>query len=82
MCPKQFLEGHITEPTSVGQNSVVCFCAEGIKDKDKNQIGAVLKQVGVFNTRDNAYSLARHLYTEVRADWPGYRDQDKQLLKK
>ncbi|ESO88095.1 hypothetical protein LOTGIDRAFT_234674 [Lottia gigantea] len=54
---------------------------DGIKDKDKNSLGHVLQQVGVMN-KDQSYSLAKHVYMDVRQDWPHYTQLDKQLLKR
>ena len=61
--------------------SVCCCCADGIREKDKNMLGGVLKMVAVLN-KDNSYSLAKHAWQDVRSDWPYYTDVDKQLLKK
>lgn len=58
---------------------------DGIKEKDKkdkNSLGSVLQQVAQFNTRDNSYTLAKHLYKDVRHDWPAYTDHDRQILKR
>jgi len=42
-----------------------------------------LEQVAQANSRDNSYSLQRHLYTnEVKHDWPLYNDNDRQQLNK
>ena len=54
--------------------------SDGIREKDKDSLGSMLNQVAV--TKDNAYMLAKHLYAEVRLDWPFYTDEDKQILKK
>ena len=53
-----------------------------MKDRDKNTLGGVLTQVGNFNPRDNNFTLAKHLYPEVRADWSFYTETDRQLLKR
>ena len=58
-----------------------CCCADGIREKDKNMLGGVLKTVAVLN-KDNSYSLAKHAWQDVRGDWPYYTDVDRQLLKK
>ena len=60
---------------------VCCCCADGIREKDKNMLGGVLKAVAVLN-KDNSYSLAKHAWQDVRNDWPYYTDVDRQLLKK
>lgn len=55
---------------------------DGIKEKDKKSFSTVLKEVAVFSIRDNAYSLAKHLYSDVKQDWPFYTETDRQLLKR
>ncbi|XP_076444027.1 LOW QUALITY PROTEIN: RNA polymerase II elongation factor ELL-like [Babylonia areolata] len=54
---------------------------DGIREKDRNSLGAILKQVSVMN-KDNSHSLARHAWQNVRADWPFYTEADRELLKK
>ncbi|KAK7116690.1 RNA polymerase II elongation factor ELL-like [Littorina saxatilis] len=54
---------------------------DGIKDKDRNILGVVLKSVGTMN-KDNSYSLAKHVWQDIRSDWPLYTDADRQLMKK
>ena len=59
-----------------------CVLSEGLREKDKNQITSVLHSVGVLNHKDQAYSLAKHLYGSVRLDWPEYRQEDVTRLKR
>ena len=54
---------------------------EGLREKDKKNIGSVLSSVGTFN-KDNSYSLPKSLYTEVKMNWPGYKEEDKKTLKR
>ncbi|XP_050401751.1 RNA polymerase II elongation factor ELL [Patella vulgata] len=54
---------------------------DGIKEKDKNSLGTILKQVAIIG-KDNSYSLAKHAYNDVRQDWSLYTDIDRQLLKR
>ena len=53
---------------------------EGLKEKDKKLIMPVLTAVGLM--KDQAYHLARHIWNDVRDDWPHYSDQEKQILKR
>ena len=55
---------------------------EGLREKDKNQITAVLQQVGVLSHKDNSYSLRKDLYAHVRFDWPDYREEDVNRLRR
>ena len=55
---------------------------DGIRQNDRNSIGNLLSQVGHFHIKDNSYSLMRSLYSEVKTNWPGYKDEDRQLLKR
>ncbi|XP_012864085.1 RNA polymerase II elongation factor ELL2-like [Echinops telfairi] len=53
---------------------------DGIHKKDKCTIGKVLEQVAILNPRNFTYTLKDYLFKEVRRDWPGYTDSDRQLL--
>ncbi|XP_022102983.1 RNA polymerase II elongation factor ELL-like [Acanthaster planci] len=53
---------------------------DGIVMKDKNQLSSILSQVATLS-RDNAYMLHKHLYSEIQEDWPLYNDADRQLLR-
>ena len=55
---------------------------EGMREKEKSQISPVLKQVAAFNTKDNSYSLHKHLYAHVKLDWPEYTEDDIARIKK
>ena len=57
-----------------------CY-ADGIREKDKNSLGSTLKEIAVFSPRENAYSLAKHMYSEVQQNYPFYSDEDRQILK-
>jgi RNA polymerase II elongation factor ELL len=54
---------------------------DGVREKDRNSLSQVLGQVAVFG-RDNSYTLAKHLLSEIRMDWPGYSDNEKKIVKK
>ena len=66
-------------------NITICLftscSAEGLRDKDRNLISAVLSQVGSLNAKDNSYSLAPHLHSQVRLDWPDYRPEEVDRIK-
>ena len=53
---------------------------DGIRDRDKDSLGSILNQVAV--SKDNSFMLAKHIYPEVRMDWPFYTDDDRDKLKK
>ncbi|XP_012864020.2 RNA polymerase II elongation factor ELL2-like [Echinops telfairi] len=53
---------------------------DGIHKKDKCTIGKVLEQVAILNPRKFTYTLKDYLFKQVRRDWPGYTDSDRQLL--
>ncbi|KAM6230472.1 RNA polymerase II elongation factor ELL2-like [Porphyrio hochstetteri] len=50
-------------------------------NQDKNCLASILQQVANLNPKDNSYTLKDYLYTEIKKDWPGYSEIDKQLLK-
>nr|XP_027219039.1 RNA polymerase II elongation factor ELL-like [Penaeus vannamei] len=58
--------------------------SDGIKEKDKRLLAGVLNSVlnSVSQVRDNVHHLSRHLWAEVREDWPFYTDAEKQAVKK
>ncbi|KAJ1208556.1 hypothetical protein NDU88_003940 [Pleurodeles waltl] len=53
---------------------------DGVNQKDKNSLGAVLLQVANLNPKDNSYTLKDFVFKEIQKDWPGYLEEDKQLL--
>ncbi|KAL4227381.1 RNA polymerase II [Mactra antiquata] len=53
---------------------------DGVREKDKDSLGSILHQVAV--SKDNSFSLAKHVYADVRMDWPFYTEEDRQILKK
>ncbi|KAK3750684.1 hypothetical protein RRG08_061906 [Elysia crispata] len=54
---------------------------DGIREKDKNSLAAILQQVAVMN-KDNSYTLARGGWAYVRLEWPFYSDEDRILVKR
>ncbi|NXJ84906.1 ELL2 factor, partial [Trogon melanurus] len=53
---------------------------DGVNQKDKNCLGTILHQVATLNAKDNSYSLKDYLFKNIRKDWPGYNEKDKQSL--
>lgn len=37
-------------------------------------------KVGKLNLKDNSYALKDELYRHVQRDWPGYLEEEKQLI--
>ncbi|XP_012710520.3 RNA polymerase II elongation factor ELL [Fundulus heteroclitus] len=48
--------------------------------KDKADLTSVLEEVGKLNPKDNSYSLKDELYKHVQREWPGYLEEEKQLI--
>ncbi|XP_041852892.1 RNA polymerase II elongation factor ELL isoform X2 [Melanotaenia boesemani] len=48
--------------------------------KDKADLTSVLDEVGKLNPKDNSYSLKDELYRHIQKDWPGYLEEEKQLI--
>ncbi|XP_055078395.1 RNA polymerase II elongation factor ELL isoform X2 [Periophthalmus magnuspinnatus] len=53
---------------------------EGLTPKDKADLSAVLDEVGTLNPKDHSYSLKEELYRQVQKDWPGYMEEERQLI--
>ncbi|KAG6940367.1 elongation factor for RNA polymerase II 2 [Chelydra serpentina] len=53
---------------------------DGVNQKDKNSLAAILQQVANLNPKDNSYTLKDYVFKEVQKDWPGYNEIDKQSL--
>nr|XP_018905239.1 PREDICTED: RNA polymerase II elongation factor Ell [Bemisia tabaci] len=53
---------------------------DGMKERDKNQLMPTL--LSIASVRDNTYRLFRHIWNEVREDWPFYTEQERQMLKR
>ncbi|KAL6106783.1 uncharacterized protein ACO6RY_10571 [Pungitius sinensis] len=48
--------------------------------KDKADLTCVLDEVGKLNPKDQSYSLKDELYRNVQREWPGYLEEEKQLI--
>ncbi|XP_053910378.1 RNA polymerase II elongation factor ELL2 isoform X3 [Cuculus canorus] len=53
---------------------------DGVNQKDRNCLGAILCQVANLNPKDNSYSLKDFAFKEIQKDWPGYSETDKKSL--
>nr|XP_033771385.1 RNA polymerase II elongation factor ELL2 isoform X3 [Geotrypetes seraphini] len=53
---------------------------DGVNQKDKNSLGAILQQVANLNPKDNSYTLKDYVFKEIQKDWPGYLEGEKQSL--
>ncbi|XP_061119783.1 RNA polymerase II elongation factor ELL2 isoform X2 [Conger conger] len=51
------------------------------RDKiNPKDLGSTLQQVANLNPKDNTFSLKDHLYRDVRRDWPGYTQEEREQL--
>ncbi|KAM9861214.1 RNA polymerase II elongation factor ELL2-like [Aulostomus maculatus] len=48
--------------------------------KDKAELGAILEEVAKVNPKDSGYLLKDDFYKHVRRDWPGYSEEERQLI--
>ncbi|XP_029979437.1 RNA polymerase II elongation factor ELL2-like [Sphaeramia orbicularis] len=48
--------------------------------KDKADLGAILEEVAKVNPKDSSYLLRDDFYKHVQRDWPGYSDEERQLI--
>uniref|UniRef100_A0A8C3PSV9 Elongation factor for RNA polymerase II 2 n=1 Tax=Calidris pygmaea TaxID=425635 RepID=A0A8C3PSV9_9CHAR len=53
---------------------------DGVNQKDKNSLGAILQQVANLSPKDNSYTLKDYVFKEIQKEWPGYSEIDKQSL--
>ncbi|KAI6058507.1 RNA polymerase II elongation factor ELL2 [Aix galericulata] len=53
---------------------------DGVNQKDKNSLAAILQQVANLNPKDNSYTLKDYVFKDIQKDWPGYNEFDKQSL--
>ncbi|GAB1610530.1 RNA polymerase II elongation factor ELL2-like [Argonauta hians] len=54
---------------------------DGILDKDKECLPSMLDEVA-SQYKDNKYTLAKHVLSEVRLEWPYYSDGERQLVRR
>ncbi|XP_064785940.1 RNA polymerase II elongation factor ELL2-like isoform X1 [Oncorhynchus masou masou] len=53
---------------------------ERASPKDKADLGAVLDDVAKLNPKDHSFTLKDEFYSHVQKDWPGYLEEEKQLI--
>lgn len=53
---------------------------DGVNQKDKNSLGAILQQVANLNPKDLSYTLKDYVFKELQRDWPGYSELDRRTL--
>ncbi|XP_041607465.1 RNA polymerase II elongation factor ELL2 isoform X2 [Vulpes lagopus] len=53
---------------------------DGVNQKDKNSLGAILQQVANLNPKDLSYTLKDYVFKELQRDWPGYSELDRRSL--
>ncbi|XP_068213526.1 RNA polymerase II elongation factor ELL-like [Palaemon carinicauda] len=53
---------------------------EGLKEKDKRQVTCVLNSVS--QAKDNIYHLSKHLWSEVKEDWPFYCEEEREAVRR
>ncbi|XP_026167185.1 RNA polymerase II elongation factor ELL [Mastacembelus armatus] len=53
---------------------------ERASPKDKADLTSVLDEVGKLNPKDHSYSLKDEHYRHIQRDWPGYLEEEKQLI--
>ncbi|XP_005356617.1 RNA polymerase II elongation factor ELL2 [Microtus ochrogaster] len=53
---------------------------DGVNQKDKNSLGAILQQVANLNPKDLSYTLKDYVFKDLQRDWPGYSETDRHTL--
>ncbi|KAF3686806.1 RNA polymerase II elongation factor ELL Eleven-nineteen lysine-rich leukemia protein [Channa argus] len=53
---------------------------ERASPKDKAELGAVLEEVSKVNPKDSSHLLRDDFYKYVQKDWPGYSEEERQLI--
>ncbi|RLV63157.1 hypothetical protein DV515_00018557, partial [Chloebia gouldiae] len=53
----------------------------GVRQKDKDSLGKILREVDDLNAKDNSFSLKEHLFQTLQTDRPGYSKNDRADLK-
>lgn len=54
--------------------------AEGIREKDRKGITAILTQVGTL--KGNVYTLANYLWNEVQENWKFGTQEEQEIIRK
>uniref|UniRef100_A0A8C5M7G0 Elongation factor for RNA polymerase II n=1 Tax=Leptobrachium leishanense TaxID=445787 RepID=A0A8C5M7G0_9ANUR len=55
---------------------------DGLSTEDKDSLDGLMQQVGSLCAKDCTYTLNDNMYAEVQRNWPGYSEEDQQLLKR
>ncbi|KAK7152208.1 hypothetical protein R3I94_008509 [Phoxinus phoxinus] len=55
---------------------------EKASPKDKADLSAVLDEVAKLNPKDHSFTLKDDFYRHVRRDWPGYVEEERQLIQR
>ncbi|XP_052387668.1 RNA polymerase II elongation factor ELL2 [Carassius gibelio] len=55
---------------------------EKASPKDKVDLSAVLDEVAKLNPKDSSFTLKDDFYRHVRRDWPGYVEEERQLIQR
>uniref|UniRef100_A0A8C1AJN1 Si:ch211-13k12.2 n=2 Tax=Cyprinus carpio TaxID=7962 RepID=A0A8C1AJN1_CYPCA len=55
---------------------------EKASPKDKVDLSAVLDEVAKPNPKDHSFTLKDDFYRHVRRDWPGYVEEERQLIQR
>ncbi|KAM4602538.1 RNA polymerase II elongation factor ELL2-like [Polymixia lowei] len=53
---------------------------ERASPKDKAELGAVLEEVAKVNPKDSSYLLRDDFFKLLQRDWPGYSEEERQLI--
>ncbi|KAM3869868.1 RNA polymerase II elongation factor ELL2 [Diretmus argenteus] len=53
---------------------------ERASPKDKADLTSVLDEIAKLNPKDHSYTLKDEFYRHVQRDWPGYLEEEKQLV--
>uniref|UniRef100_A0A2I2Y886 OCEL domain-containing protein n=1 Tax=Gorilla gorilla gorilla TaxID=9595 RepID=A0A2I2Y886_GORGO len=53
---------------------------DGVNQKDRNSLGAILQQVANLNPKDLSYTLKDYVFKELQRYWPGYSEIDRWSL--
>jgi len=59
---------------------IVRMYKDGVKDKDKKNIGLILREVS--ECKNNVFELKRTMWNDVCEDWPFYSELDKAALRR
>ncbi|KAJ8417529.1 hypothetical protein AAFF_G00223720 [Aldrovandia affinis] len=48
--------------------------------KDKTDLGSLLEEVAKLNPKEQSFTLKDEFYKQVQKDWPGYHEEERQLV--